>query len=159
MIKSLLGMSFCMCFCLSVWASPSPVTDEELVEMAQDTAADLADDAARTIDAINTGDPLYWFEKDSDSYVFVLDQDVNMVAHRWTGARGKSYKEMKDLNGKTFALDFVKGAVDNGFVWDQFVRGGYIGDPQKQVTRRVYSLFVTGSDNKGYIVCAGKNLD
>lgn len=134
--------------------SESTITAEEVKELVNQTASDLARDAPGTIKNINAGLPPYRNAERPDLYVFAYDTDVTMVAHadniRMVGA---NYHNKTDVAGKPFRDLMVEGALANGSGWEDYVYSNPVESGLFWKTTR-YQLAV-GSDGKKYVVCSG----
>ncbi|MDD1730351.1 MAG: transporter substrate-binding domain-containing protein, partial [Methanospirillum sp.] len=134
--------------------SDSNITVQEVEDLVNQTATDLARDAPGTIQRINAGQPPYKSAEKPDLYVFVYDPDVNMIAHA-DNARmiGLNYHNKVDVAGVPFRDQLVQGAFTNGTEWVDYIYSSPAESGLFWKTTR--SQLATGSDDKEYIVCAG----
>jgi len=134
--------------------SESSITPQDVTDLVNQTATDLARDAPGTIKNINAGLPPYRNAERPDLYVFMYDTAVNMVAHadniRMVGA---NYHNKTDVAGKPFRDNIVQGALTNGSGWEDYIYSNPVESGLFWKTTR-YQLAV-GSDGKQYIVCSG----
>ncbi|MDO9540078.1 MAG: cache domain-containing protein, partial [Methanocalculus sp.] len=130
------------------------LTKEDAVGLVSLTADALADDAPATLREINAGSPLYNVPDKPGLYVFAYDTDVVMVAHATNiHLVGVSFKGKTDVTGKTFRDMMVKGALENGFGWEDYI---YINPAESGLFwKSTYYQLATGSDGKEYVVCSG----
>ncbi|MGV8110979.1 transporter substrate-binding domain-containing protein [Methanospirillum sp.] len=134
--------------------SESSITPQDVTDLVNQTATDLARDAPGTIKNINAGLPPYRNAERPDLYVFMYDTAVNMVAHadniRMVGA---NYHNKTDVAGKPFRDNIVQGALTNGSGWEDYIYSNPVESGLFWKTTR-YQLAV-GSDGKQYIICSG----
>lgn len=134
--------------------SDSTITKEEVIDLVNQTAADLARDAQGTIEKINAGLPPYRNAEKPDLYVFVYDTDVNMVAHADNIRMvGENYHDKTDVAGKAFRDSIVEGALANSTGWEDYIYSNPAESGLFWKTTR-YQL-ATGSNGMNYVVCAG----
>lgn len=128
-----------------------------VMDLVNQTAADLAVDASGTIAAIHAGESPYRDPVDPELYVFVFDTSVNLKANAAnTVNTGKNLAGTTDVYGKLFRDQMVQGAVQNGTGWVSYVYSNpeSLGIYQKMS----YYTLVTGSDGVHYVVGAGRYL-
>ncbi|PKL59807.1 MAG: ABC transporter substrate-binding protein, partial [Methanomicrobiales archaeon HGW-Methanomicrobiales-4] len=135
--------------------SDSSITPEEVIDLVNQTAADLVRDAPGTVKKINAGLSPYQSSEKPDLYVFVYDTEVNMIAHadniRMVGA---NYHNKTDVAGTPFRDYIVEGALANGTGWEDYIYSNPIESGLFWKTTR-YQL-ANGSDGKQYVVCSGR---
>ena len=140
---------------LPVKYSEHNVTEEQVVELVDITAANLEEDAPGTLAKVDAGEHPYMDEENPDLYVFVYNTEVNLVADAGNpGLAGQNMKGKVDVSGKMFRDELISGAVDNGtgwvdYIWTNPARGGLF-------YKTTYYKLVTGSDGVEYVVCGGK---
>ncbi|NLV27131.1 MAG: transporter substrate-binding domain-containing protein [Methanomicrobiales archaeon] len=134
--------------------SESTITAEEVEELVNQTAADLAHDAPGTIKNINAGLPPYRNAERPDLYVFAYDSDVTMIAHADNIRMvGTNYHNKTDVAGKPFRDMMVEGALINDSGWEDYIYSNPVESGLFWKTTR-YQLAL-GSDGKKYVVCSG----
>ncbi len=134
--------------------SNSNLTEQEVIDLVNQTVSDLGWDAPKTIRNINAGQAPYKNAEKPDLYVFVYDPDVNMVAHA-DNARmvGLNYHNKVDVAGVPFRDQLVQTALTNGSGWVDYIYSSPAETGLFWKTTR--SQLATGSDGKQYIVCSG----
>ena len=134
--------------------SDSQVTSQDVTDLVNQTAADLARDAPGTIEQINAGQPPYKNAEKPDLYVFVYDPKVTMIAHADNPRMiGLNYHNKVDVAGVTFRDQLVEGALTNGTGWVDYIYSSPAETGLFWKTTR-YQL-ATGSDGNQYIICSG----
>jgi len=134
--------------------SDSNLTVQEVIDLVNQTVADLTRDAPETIKSINSGQHPYKNAEKPELYVFVYDPDVNMVAHA-DNARmvGLNYHNKVDVAGVPFRDHLVQTALTNGTGWVDYI---YSSPAETGLFwKTTLSQLTTGSDAKTYIVCSG----
>jgi len=131
------------------------ITNEMVINLVNQTAADLAADDIGTISKMNQGLQPYKNKDNPALYSFAYDTNVVMVAHATnTSLVGTSFAGKPDVAGKNFRDEIVQGALANGTGWVDYV---YTKTDQSGLYyKTTYYKLVTGSSSKVYIVCAGK---
>ena len=137
-------------------AGEAAVTERQVTDLVELTAAALQGDAPGTITSIDNGEAPYVDAADPALYVFVFDPDVRLVAHPDPTLQGKSMKGVPDAAGRLFRDEMVARALAGDSGWIDYVRQEPGQDGlQKKST---YFTLVTGSDGSQYIVGAGRYL-
>ncbi len=134
--------------------SDSNLTVQEVIDLVNQTVADLGRDAPETIKNINSGQHPYKDAEKPELYVFVYDPDVNMIAHA-DNARmvGINYHNKVDVAGVPFRDQLVQTALKNGTSWVDYI---YSSPAETGLFwKTTMSQVATGSDTKTYIVCSG----
>lgn len=136
-------------FSVTVFADPANPTEEDAVAMVETTVGNLENDAQKTLKAILHGEDKYWPYRVRQFYVFVLDESATVIACPMLRFVGKNYKEIKDVEGKTYRYQTVTNALKNKEGWITFSTRSR-GKIKKRKT--YFKLF---KDDKGnnYIVC------
>ena len=138
----------------SSWAVAGSVTDEDIMGLVEQTAAEISTDAPGTTGKISNGEHPYKNKDNPAFYVFVYDTEVNMVAHPKNKLVGRNYKGKPDVRGKTFRDEIVKGALADGSGWVDY---SYQKPGEKGIhAKTTYFKLAKGSDNKNYVICCGK---
>lgn len=131
------------------------ITDEQVMQLVDGTAKDLAADAATTIRRINAGEHPYRDGKNQAFYVFLYDTGVTMIAHAANiKTVGRNFKGKTDVDGKAFRDEIVGKALKNGSGWEDYV---YTNPGESGLYfKTTYFKAAKGSDGRTYVVCAGK---
>jgi len=131
------------------------ITEKMVIDLVNQTASDLASDAITTIEKINQGSAPYKDPLNPALYAFVYDTTVVMAAHADNKLLvGKSFAGKPDAAGKKFRDEIVKGALDNGTGWEDYV---YTRPDQSGLYyKTTYYKLITASNKVKYIVCAGR---
>lgn len=134
------------------------ITAEQVMQLVDRTAKDLAGDAAATIRRINNGDHPYRDRDNPALYVFMYDPAVMMIAHAENAKTvGRSFKGKTDVEGKAFRDEMVARALKDGSGWEEYV---YTNPGESGLyVKATYFKAAKGSDGKTYIVCSGKFKD
>ncbi len=132
------------------------ITEQQVIDLVASTAAELTGNATATFEKINKGEAPYKSTTDPEFYVFVYDQDVNMLAHPTASLVGKNFKGKPDAKGKKFRDEIIEGALKNKTGWIEYMyqKPGDSGLHPK----KVYYQLVTTAEGKQYIVCSGMYL-
>ena len=128
-------------------------TTEEVTALVGKTSEDISNNLYQTLAKINMGEHPY---KDLDNpslYVFVLDTDLNLIAHFKTAIVGRNMKGKPDVKGKLYRDDFLAVAQKDGSGWVDY----YFENPKtkKIEHKNTFVKLAKGSDGKDYIVCSG----
>ena len=131
------------------------ITVEMVINLVNQTSADLAEDAPGTITRINQGLAPYKDQSNPALYAFVYDTNVTLVAHAANPLIiGTSFKGKPDVAGKNFRDEIVAGALEHGTGWEDYI---YTKPDQSGLYfKTTYYKLTAGSDSKQYIVCAGR---
>lgn len=139
---------------LGVRCTGQTFSDEAVIALVDMTAAAIERDAADTFRRINAGEAPYRDPEDPALYAFVYDADLTMVAHA-DNIRlvGENFRGKTDVAGKAFRDEILKGALENGTGWAEYV---YVSPVQQNLYyKTTYYRLTTGSDGNAYIVCSG----
>jgi ABC-type Fe3+-hydroxamate transport system substrate-binding protein len=140
---------------LPVSYSENNVSEEQVVELVDLTAADLEEDAPGTLAKIDAGEHPYSDEENLALYVFVYDTKVILVADAGNpGLSGQNMSGKTDVSGKAFRDELIAGALANGtgwvdYIWTNPAAGGLFH-------KTTYYRLAIGSDGVEYVVCGGK---
>ena len=143
---------------LAVFVIPvAAQTTEEVTKLVKQTREAIAKNEFQTLAKIDKGEHPY---KDLDNpalYVFILDTDLNLVAHFKTDIVGRNQKGKPDAKGKMFRDEILAKALKDGSGWVDY----YFENPKtkKLAHKNTYFELVKGSNGKDYIVCSGKYYD
>jgi polar amino acid transport system substrate-binding protein len=131
------------------------ITEKMVIDLVNQTVSDLENDAITTIDKINQGLAPYKDPVNSALYSFVYDTTIVMVAHADNKSLvGKSFAGKPDATGKKFRDEIVRGALENGSGWEDYV---YTRPDQSGLYyKTTYYKLVTASNKVKYIICAGR---
>ena len=132
-------------------------TTEEVTTLVEQTKEAIEKNAFQTLAKINKGDHPY---KDIDNpalYVFVLDTDLNLVAHFKTPIVGRNQKGKPDSKGKMFRDEILAKALKDGTGWVDY----HFENPKtkKIAHKNTFFKLAKGSNGVDYIVCCGKYYD
>ena len=132
-------------------------TTEEVTALVEQTKKAFEKNAFQTLAKINIGEHPY---KDLDNpslYVFVLDTDLNLVAHFKTPIVGRNQKGKPDAKGKMFRDEILAKALKDGSGWVDY----YFENPKtKQLAHKnTFFKLVKGSNGVDYIICSGKYFE
>jgi len=152
-MRSFLIVAVCL-VCSALVAGEAAITDEAVVALVDQTAADLTKDAAATIQKINDGTHPYKDKDNPEFYVFVYDTDVNMIAHPDKTLVGKNFKGKPDARGKKFRDLIVENATKSTTGWEDYLYKK--PDAAGLFDKKAYFKLTTGSDGKKYVVVCGK---
>jgi polar amino acid transport system substrate-binding protein len=133
-------------------------TTDEVTGLVKQTGEAFEQDAPLTIAKINRGEHPFKDADDPSLYVFVLDTDLNVVAHPVrTHTVGTNLRGKPDVNGKLFRDEILATALEDGSGWVDY----HFKNPKTgEVTHKVsYFELVTGSDGRDYIVGSGKYFE
>lgn len=139
---------------LGVGCTGQTFSDEAVIALVDTTAAAIGRDVADTFRRINAGEAPYRDPEDPALYAFVYDADLTMVAHA-DNIRlvGENFRGKTDVAGKAFRDEILKGALENGTGWVEYV---YINPVLPNLYyKTTYYRLTTGSDGNAYIVCSG----
>ena len=132
-------------------------TTEEVTALVELTGKEMEKNAFQTLAKINMGDHPYKNIDNPALYVFVLDTDLNLVAHFKTAIVGRNQKGKPDAKGKLFRDEFLAVAQKDGSGWVDY----YFENPKtkKLAHKNTFVKLVKGSNGVDYIVCSGKYYD
>ncbi|MCX6223831.1 MAG: transporter substrate-binding domain-containing protein [Bacteroidia bacterium] len=132
------------------------ITDEQVINLVNRTAADIASDAHGTISKINQGLVPYKDQNNNALYVFAYDKNVVIIAHATNQSIvGISFAGKPDVAGKKFRDEIVQGALINGTGWVDYIYT--MTDQSGLYYKTTYYKLVMGSNSVQYVVCAGKS--
>ena len=128
-------------------------TKEEVTALVEQTKVDFEKNAFQTMAKINKGDHPY---KDIDNpslQVFVLDTELNLVAHFKTPIVGRNQKGKPDSKGKMFRDEILAKAQKDGTGWVDY----HFENPKtKEIAHKnTFFKLAKGSNGVDYIVCCG----
>jgi polar amino acid transport system substrate-binding protein len=131
------------------------LTDADVMNLVNITAAAIEKNATDTFKGINSGEAPYWDPDNRALYVFVFDSNVTVIAQGDNPALvGLNRQGKTDVTGRPFRDEIVAGALQNGTGWENYV---YRHPTEPGLFyKTAYYRKTTGSDGKTYIVCSGK---
>jgi polar amino acid transport system substrate-binding protein len=131
------------------------ITPEMVIALVEQTAADIAADAAGTFAKMNQHLAPYKDQVNPALYSFAYDTAINMVAHADNELLvGVNFRGKTDAAGKKFRDEIVAGALEHQTGWTDYI---YTKPDQSGLYyKTTYYQLVTGSDGAFYIVCAGR---
>ncbi len=132
-------------------------TTEEVTALVEQTSEDISNNLYQTLAKINMGEHPYKNIDNPALYVFVLDTDLNLIAHFKTAIVGRNMKGKPDVKGKLYRDEFLAVAKKDGSGWVDY----YFENPKtkKIAHKNTFVKLVKGSDGREYIVCSGKYYD
>lgn len=134
---------------LNTFADPANPTDAAAVNIVENTASNIETDMPKTLKKINQGDIEYWPRKDKLFFVFVLNENIQIIACPILRYYGKNYEWIKDEEGKFFRKNTVAQALKDEKGWLTFT----IRSKGALKKKKTFFKLVKGSDDKNYIVC------
>ena len=128
-------------------------TTEEVTALVEKTSEDISKNLYQTLAKINMGEHPYKNIDNPSLYAFVLDTDLNLIAHFKTAIVGRNMKGKPDVKGKLYRDEFLAVAQKDGSGWVDY----YFENPKtkKIEHKNTYVKLAKGSDGKDYIVCSG----
>lgn len=131
------------------------ITPEMVINLVNLTATDLETDAPGTLAKINQELAPYKDPVTPGLYSFVYDTLVVMTAHADNPSLvGKSFAGKPDAAGKKFRDEIVRGALENGTGWVDYI---YTRPDQSGLYyKTTYYKLVRASNNSLQVVCAGR---
>lgn len=130
-------------------------TTEEVTRLVKQTKKAIESNATETLLRVNRSEHPYKDQDNPSLYVFILDIDLNVVAHAIKpGSVGKNLKGKPDVKGKMFRDEMRSKALKDGFGWVDY----YYLNPKtgEMAHKNSYFELANGSDGKKYIVGSGK---
>ena len=127
--------------------------EQQVVDLANATAKALQTDAPGTIAAINAGQKPYSDAAHADTYAFVDNMDMTVVAHASAAVRGTNVKGQPDVTGKLWRDEILQSAIAGKSGWMDYVYKD-ASSATGYVNKAVYYQPVTGSDGVKYIAFA-----
>jgi len=131
------------------------ITAEMVIALVEQTATDIAADAAGTFAKMNQHLAPYKDQVNPALYSFAYDTAINMVAHADNELLvGVNFRGKTDAAGKKFRDEIVAGALEHQTGWTDYI---YTKPDQSGLYyKTTYYQLVTGSDGAFYIICAGR---
>ena len=128
-------------------------TTEEVTALVEQTSEDISKNLYQTLAKINMGEHPYKNLDNPSLYVFVLDTDLNLIAHFKTDIVGRNMKGKPDVKGKLYRDEFLAVAQKDGSGWVDY----YFENPKtkKIEHKNTFVKLAKGSDGKDYLVCSG----
>ena len=128
-------------------------TTEEVTALVEQTSEDISQNLYQTLAKINMGEHPYKNLDNPSLYVFVLDTDLNLIAHFKTAIVGRNMKGKPDVKGKLYRDEFLVVAKKDGSGWVDY----YFENPKtKEIEHKnTFVKLAKGSDGKDYLVCSG----
>jgi len=128
-------------------------TTEEVTALVEQTSEDISKNLYQTLAKINIGEHPYKNKDNPALYVFVLDTDLNLIAHFNTAIVGRNMKGKPDVKGKLYRDEFLAVAKKDGSGWVDY----YFENPKSKKIehKNTFVKLAKGSDGKEYIVCSG----
>ena len=132
-------------------------TKEEVTALVEQTSEDISKNLYQTLAKINMGEHPYKNLDNPSLYVFVLDTDLNLIAHFKTAIVGRNMKGKPDVKGKLYRDEFLAVAQKDGSGWVDY----YFENPKtKEIEHKnTFVKLAKGSDGKDYLVCSGRYYD
>lgn len=140
---------------LPVRCTENSTPQDQVINLVNLTAIEIAADAPGTIASINAGLSPYRDPSNPDLYVFVFDTDVNLVGNAVNSVNiGKNLAGTTDVFGYPFREEIVKGAKQNSTGWVSYIYSN--PDSLGLYQKMSYYQMVKGSDDKQYVVGVGR---
>lgn len=129
-------------------------TSEEVTALVEQTSEDISKNLYQTLAKINMGEHPYKNLDNPSLYVFVLDTDLNLIAHFKTAIVGRNMKGKPDVKGKLYRDEFLAVAQKDGSGWVDY----YFENPKtkKIEHKNTFVKLAKGNDGRDYLVCSGK---
>lgn len=156
-MKNLFRLVVCLIFLAVSVCFVAAQTTEEVTSLVEQTKEEIEKNAFQTLAKINIGEHPYKNIDNPSLYVFILDTDLNLVAHFKTPIVGRNMKGKPDAKGKLYRDEILAKALKDGSGWVDY----YYENPKtkKLAHKNTFLKLVKGSDGKDYIVCSGKYFD
>ena len=131
------------------------ITPEMVISLVDLTAADIEEDASGTFQKMNEHLAPYKNPDNPALYSFAYDTSITIVAHADNALLvGVNFRGKTDAAGKKFRDEIVAGALEHQTGWEDYI---YTKPDQSGLYyKTTYYKLVTGSDDKYYVVCAGR---
>ena len=140
---------------LPVQCSEHSTPLQQVTDLVNSTAKDIAADTPGTLASINAGQAPYRDEIDKELYAFVFDTNVTIMANGATHSNvGKNLAGTTDVTGKAFRDEIVQGAIRNNTGWVMYTYSN--PDSLGLYQKMSYYRLVNGSDGVSYVVGAGR---
>jgi polar amino acid transport system substrate-binding protein len=139
---------------LGVRCTRTTITDAEVMNLVNTTAAAIAQNTTDTFRRINAEEAPYRDSVNPALYVFVFDTNTTIVAQADNVRQvGVNFRGKTDVTGKAFRDEIVSGALRNGSGWVDYV----FSSPTETglYYKTSYYRAATGSDNQVYIIGSG----
>ena len=133
-------------------------TTEEVTGLVKETRTAIEQNAVETFQRILRAESPFKSKDNPSLYVFILDTELNVVAHPIQPQRvGNNMKGKPDIKGKLFRDEMLAIALKDGKGWVDY----YYLNPETRHEMRKQSYFelANGSDGKQYIVGSGRYHD
>jgi len=156
-MKNLFYLFICLLFFAVSASFVAAQTTEEVTALVEQTKEALEENAFQTLAKINMGEHPYKNIDNPALYVFILDTDLNLVAHFKTAIVGRNQKGKPDVKGKMYRDEFLAVAQKDGSGWVDY----YFENPKtkKIEHKNTFIKLVKGSNGVDYIVGSGKYYD
>lgn len=132
-------------------------TKDEVTALVEQTSEDISKNLYQTLAKINMGEHPYKNLDNPSLYVFVLDTDLNLIAHFKTDIVGRNMKGKPDVKGKLYRDEFLAVAQKDGSGWVDY----YFENPKtkKIEHKNTFVKLTKGNDGRDYLVCSGRYYD
>ena len=133
-------------------------TTEEVTALVKETRSAIENNAADTFQRILQAESPFKSKDNPSLYVFILDTELNVVAHPIQPQRvGNNMKGKPDIKGKLFRDEMLAIALKDGKGWVDY----YYLNPETrhEMHKQSYFELANGSDGKQYIVGSGRYHD
>ena len=131
------------------------ISNEQVIELVNQTAADLEANFNQTIQKMNNQEAPYLDTELPSLYSFVYDLDLTMVGHAGNPSLvGVNFKGKPDASGKLFRDEILAGAAEFGSGWVDYIYTR--PDKSGLYVKTTYYKQIVASNGHGYIVCSGK---
>lgn len=140
--------------CFSTLLAKKPNHDDA-VKLVQNTVEQLKKDPASVISRINQKEPEFLIKDLESLYVFIYDEDINMLANPVKPKNiGKCWKGKKDASGVAFRDSIQAKALSNGKGWQEYIYQKPT-DEGIIIEKKTTYFEMVSIEGKKYIVCVG----
>jgi polar amino acid transport system substrate-binding protein len=131
------------------------ITSEMAINLVDRTALDLQADGPGTLARINQGLAPYKDATNSSLFTYVYDKQAVIIANADDQSLTNiSLSGKTDVAGKKYHDEIIKGAIENGTGWVDYI---YTRPDQDGLyLRTVYYKMVTASNAVQFVVCCGR---
>ena len=128
---------------------------EDAVRLVEYTTEQIAIDFTGVVSKINAGDGEYLIKDYENLYVFIYDEDLNMIAHPVkTKLIGKNFSGKKDAAGIVFRDSIKIKALAAGQGWQEYIYQKPTGEGLQFEKKTTYFKLVKAGDRQ-YFICSG----
>ncbi|MBF0359440.1 MAG: cache domain-containing protein [Oligoflexia bacterium] len=142
--------------------------EEDAMKLVNDTAIEFSSSSQNVIEKINNGIHPYKNKDNAEAYVFIYDENINIVAHPKNELVNKNFKDKTDICGCKFRNEIVARALNKNFgdsgcreinetsKKDNWVYYIYNNPQSKKLEyKKTFFKSVKGIDGKEYVIASG----